>query len=136
MAKMPKNVVDLLNDPKASKVIATVGSDGNPHAIMVGSINAPAEDKIAVGVILMEHTNKNLEGMKEKGQKAAILVGKEMESYQIKANIGDYQTSGPIFEAMKTEIEKIGLKLKAVWLLEPVEVWNQSASYEAGKRIV
>jgi len=136
MVKMPKNVVDLLNDPKASKVIATVGNDGNPHAIMVGSINAPAEDKIAVGVILMEHTNRNIEEMKSRGQKVAVLVGKEMESYQIKANITDYQTSGPIFEAMKTHIEKLGLKLKGVWLLEPVEVWNQSANYEAGKRIV
>jgi hypothetical protein len=58
-----------------------------------------------------------------------------MEAYQIRVNIKSYETSGPIYERLSEEIEKLGLKVRGVWVTEPAEIWNQSASYEAGKRI-
>ena len=84
----------------------------------------------------MQHTSMNLEEMMKKGQIATIVMGKEMESYQVKVAVKGFQTEGPIFDAMAPRIEELGLKLRGVWLLEPVEVWNQSATYEAGKRMV
>ena len=37
---------------------------------------------------------------------------------------------------MNEELKKMGLKANVVWTVEPVEVFNQSASYEAGKKMV
>lgn len=136
MVDMPEAVVSKFNDPKAIKVVATISPDGDVHAIQVGACVAPQPGMIVVGAILMQHTSVNLEEMKNQGHKVAIVVAKEMESYQVKAKVQDFQTEGPVFNAMAPEIEKLGLKLRGVWILEPAEVWNQSASYEAGKRMV
>lgn len=136
MVEMPDVVVKAMNDPKAFKVLATIAPDGAVHAIQVGAMVAPQPNIIAVGAILMQHTSMNLEEMQKKGQTATVVMGKEMESYQVKVEVKGFQTEGPIFDKMAPEIEKLGLKLRGVWLLEPIEVWNQSASYEAGKRMV
>ena len=136
MVDMPEEVVSRINDPKAVKVISTISREGDVHSIQVGACVAPQPGMIAVGAILMQHTSKNLENMKKKGQSVSVLVAKEMESYQVKADIQAYQTEGPVFDAMSVEIKKLGLQLRGVWILEPTEVWNQSATYEAGKRMV
>jgi len=131
MVDMPEVVFNTMNDQKAFKVLSTITEEGNVHAIQVGAIAAPAPNMIAIGAILMQHTSKNLESMQKKGQKAAVIMGKETDSYQVKASVQDYQTEGPVFE-----VKKLGLDLRGVWILQPEEVWNQSASYEAGKKMV
>lgn len=135
MVSLPENVMKIINDPKASKVLATKSPEGIIHAIHVGSIIAPNPDTIAFAAVLMKETSKNLEEMKRKGELASILVILGMEAYQIRVNIKSYETSGPIYEKLSEEIEKLGLKVRGVWITEPAEIWNQSASYEAGKRI-
>jgi uncharacterized protein len=136
MANMPEEVVRLINDPESSRVLATHGKDGNIHAVQLGSIKAVSPSMIVLGAILMKHSSENLEAMKKKGELVSILAMKKIESYQVKAKVKDYQTSGPAFEKMDAVIKQMGLTLRGVWILEPAEVWNQSANYEAGKRIV
>lgn len=135
MVEIPQKVMELLNDDQAAKTLATVSSDGKVHAIRVGSAVAPSKDLVAVGAIFMSHTCDNLETMKKKGQLASILVNKEMEAYEIKAKVKDYQTSGPLYDKMAQEVKKLGLSVKGVWTFEPVEVWNQSASPHAGEKM-
>ncbi|MEM3383806.1 MAG: hypothetical protein QXL52_06335 [Nitrososphaerales archaeon] len=135
MAKLPENVMKVINDPKASKVLATKYPTGVIHVIHVGSIIAPNPNTIAFAAVLMKETSKNLEEMKKKGELASILVILGMEAYQIRVNIKSYETSGPIYDKLSEEIKKLGLQVRGVWITEPVEIWNQSASYEAGKRI-
>ena len=136
MVDLPEVVANTMNDPKAFKVVATISSEGALHAIQVGAIVAPQPGVIAIGAILMQHTSKNMEEMQKKGQTVAIVMGRETESYQVKAKIQIYQTEGPVFEAMNEKVKVLGLELRGVWILEPEEVWNQSANYEAGKRMV
>jgi hypothetical protein len=135
MVEMPDEVMSMINDPKAIKVLTTKSSEGVLHSIRVGSLMAPAASMIAVGAILMKTSNKNMEEMKKKGEQVAILVGMEMKSYQIQAKIKDVQKAGPLFDKMNEELKKIGLQAAAVWTFEPTGVWNQSASYEAGKKM-
>jgi hypothetical protein len=135
MVNIPENVLKLVNDPKVYKVLTTVADDGNPHSIQVGSMMAPKPDMLVVGAILMKHTGANLSSMKNKGNLVAILTAKEMESYQIKAKVKDLVTEGPLFDKMNENLKAIGLAASGVWVLEPAEVWNQSANYEAGKKI-
>ena len=128
--------MEALNNPKAAKVLATVKDDGSPHIISVGSIIAPNPQTIAFGAILMKETGKNLEAMKKKGKEAVVLVTVEMKSYQIRGKVKDKLTSGPLFDKMNEHLKSIGMKASVVWTLEPTEVWNQSPSYDAGKKMV
>jgi hypothetical protein len=136
MVALPAEVVEALNNPKAAKVLATVKENGSPHIITVGSIIAPNPQTVAFGAILMKETGKNLENMKKKGLEAVVLVTVEMKSYQIRGKVKDKVSSGPLFDKMNENLKKIGLQAREVWMLEPTEVWNQSASYDAGKKMV
>jgi hypothetical protein len=136
MVKMPDEVFQAFNNPKAGKTLATVRGDGTPHIIQVGSVMAPSPEMIAFGAILMKETGKNLEATKKAGKMVSVLVTQEMKSYQVHAKVKDYVTSGPLFDKMNEVLKGLGLKANGVWTLEPEEVWNQSASYEAGKRIL
>jgi hypothetical protein len=136
MVALPEEVMEALNNPKAAKVLATVKENGSPHVISVGSIIAPSPNMVAFGAILMKETSKNLERMKSKGQEAVVLVTAEMKSYQVRGKVKDKVSSGQLFEKMNENLKKIGLQAQFVWTLEPTEVWNQSASYDAGKKMV
>jgi len=135
MVAMPDEVMQAINTQKAGKVLATVREDGSPHVIQVGSIIAPSPQMIAFGAILMKETSKNLEAMKEKGVMPAVLVTVEMKSYQVRGKVKDKVTSGPLFDKMNEELKKMGLKANVVWTLEVAEVYNQSPSYDAGKKM-
>jgi hypothetical protein len=136
MVKMPDEVFQALNNPKAGKVLATVHADGTPHVIQVGSVMAPSPEMIAFGAILMKETGKNLEAAKKDKKKVTVLVTLEMKSYQVNGHVKDYITSGPLFDKMNEVLKGLGLKANGVWTLEPTDVWNQSATYEAGKKMV
>lgn len=136
MVKMPDEVFQAINNPKAGKTLATVREDGTPHIIQVGSVMAPSPDMIAFGAILMKETGKNLEATKKAKKMVSVLVTIEMKSYQVHAMVKDYVTSGPLFDKMNEVLKGMGLMANGVWTLEPAEVWNQSASYEAGKKMV
>jgi hypothetical protein len=136
MVMLPDDVFTAINDPKAGKVLATIRPDGNAHIISVGSIIAPSPNMIAFGAILMKETGKNLESMKKNSHMVSVLVTSGLKSYQVRGNVKDLITSGPLFEKMNEELQKMGMKANGVWTIEPAEVWNQSASYEAGKKMV
>jgi hypothetical protein len=136
MVALPAEVIKILNDPKSTKVLGTKTPEGDIHMIPVGSLMAPKPDMIAFGAILMKRTSNNLENMKRKGELASVLVVKDMVSYEVRAEVKDYQTSGEMLDRMNAELKKLGLSARGVWILEPKEVWDQSAGPGAGKRIV
>ncbi|NLX48227.1 MAG: hypothetical protein GXY70_08695 [Euryarchaeota archaeon] len=126
----------VLNDPASVRVLATKSEKGDVHIIQAGSIKAPAPDTLVIGAILMKRTGKNLEGMKASGEMVSILAGSALNSYEIRATVKDLVTSGPIFDGMNAELSKMGMKASGVWLFEAKEVWNQSANYSAGTKMV
>lgn len=136
MVAIPEAVMKILNDPASVRVIATKSDKGDVHIIQAGSIKAPAPDTLIIGAILMKRTGKNLEGMKAKGEMVSILAGSKMESYEIRAKVKDHVTSGPIFDGMNAELSKMGMKASGVWVFDVKEVWNQSANYQAGTKMV
>lgn len=136
MVALPDEVKEMINSPTSSKVLATVRLDGNVHVISVGSIMAPDAQTIAFGAILMKETTKNLEMMRKKSLLVSVLVTSGTASYQVRGRIEDMVKSGPLFDQMNEGLKKIGLKANSVWTIEPTEVWNQSASYDAGKKMV
>ena len=135
MVKIPDEVFNAINNEKNPKILATVGAHGAPHAIQAGSIGAPSNEMMIVGAILMKKTGQNLEAMKRDNKLASILVLDGMKSYEVRCKVGDFITSGPLFDKMSEKIKQIGLTLQGVWTFTPVEVFNQSASYEAGTKM-
>ncbi len=135
MVKIPDEVVKAINNEKNPKILATVGADGAPHAIQAGSIRAPSNEMMIVGAILMKRTGKNLEAMKRDNKMASFLVLDGMKSYEVRCRVGDFVTSGPLFDTMSEKMKQVGLTVQGVWTFSPVEVFNQSASYEAGTKM-
>jgi len=135
VVKIPDEVLNAINNEKNPKILATVGADGSPHAIQAGSIGAPSNEMMIVGAILMKKTAKNLEAMKMGDKLASFLVLDGMKSYEVRCKVGDLVTSGPLFDKMAEKIKQIGLTLQGVWTFTPIEVFNQSASYDAGTKM-
>lgn len=129
--KIPEQAIKLLNDPKASKVLTTVGSDGIPHSIVIGSVMAPDENTICAAEILMKKTAKNLADNKN----IAVLVVKGVESYLVNAEVIGRQTDGALFNNIAEDIKKMGMTAAAVWTFNPVAIFDQSAGPNAGTKI-
>ncbi len=129
--KLPEAVMNLLNDKEATKVLTSVSAQGIPHTVVVGSTMAPQADLICAAEVMMNTTSKNL----KENANVAVLAVKGMESYQVIAKVNARQTEGPVFDTAKAELEKIGLPCHGVWLFDPLEVYNQGAGPDAGKKM-
>jgi hypothetical protein len=136
MTKLPKEVMALLNHPHSTKVVATKTPKGDVHAIIVGSLSALDSDTIIFGTLIMHRTSENLREMRRKEELASVLVVKDTISYEVRARVKEQRMKGKELEFMNEQLLPMGLKMTSVWYLEPVEVYDQSASYDAGKRMV
>jgi len=131
MTVIPENVRTLLNDPAATKVLASVSADGMPHAIVVGSCMSPSPEIIVAGEVLMKTTSANFKAT----GKAAITVVKGTEAYLITAENPELISGGPMLDNMNEQLAKHGLSAHGVWTFTPSGVWNESASPEAGTKL-
>ncbi len=131
MTVIPENVRALLNDPAATKVLASVSAEGMPHAIVVGSCMSPSPDLIVAGEVLMKTTSANFKAT----GKAAITVVKGTEAYLVTAEDPGLITDGPMVDKMNEQLAKHGLTARGVWTFTPTGVWNESASPEAGTKL-
>jgi hypothetical protein len=92
---------------------------------------ALGEDKLSVMEIFMNTTSDNLQANKD----MAVLVVKGMESYLINATVIERITEGKLFGAYAKVMSEKGLPIKAVWTFDVDEMFDQSASPNAGSRI-
>jgi uncharacterized protein len=129
--QMPKEVMGLLNDQEATKVLTSVSSEGIPHTVVIGSTMAPESNLICAAEILMKTTSINL----KENPKVSVLAVKGMESYQVVATVKAHQEEGPLFEKVKGELEKKGMPCRGLWLFEPEEAFDQSPGPNAGKKL-
>lgn len=113
------------------KTLVTASVDGMPHAIVCGSIIAPAADKVVVGEVLMKRASANLQA----NPKAAILVAAGMESYEIVLANPVRIAEGPMLDQMNAELAKIHLQARALWAFDVAEVYDEGATPAAGSKI-
>lgn len=136
MVKLPDDVFGLLNDKSAAKVLGTKSANGDVHIINVGGAGALDPETIFIGEIFMMATSKNLHETKKAGSKVSLLVTKGPQSYEVKASVKDHVTSGPVFEKMKGVFASMKFELKGLWLLKPEEVWNESPTWDTGRKMI
>lgn len=128
---MSQEVMALLNDKEATKVLTSVSAEGIPHTVVIGSTMAPEANVICAAEVLMQTTSKNL----KENSNVSILAVKGKESYQVTAAVKEHKQEGVLFENVKAELEKAGMPCRGLWLFEPLEAFNQSAGPDAGKKI-
>lgn len=111
MVKMPKEVMDMIDDPESRSVLATVDTEGKPNAVPMGTFSVIDEEAIAFAEVFLLKTKRNLETTR----KAAVTVFKKTKGYQIKGTFQGFQTSGALFEEKKKEVkERLKLDIKSV----------------------
>ncbi len=131
MVGIPKDVMDLMTSQEATKILVTAGADGQPHAIVCGSIFATPEGKAGVGEILMKRASKNLKAT----GKAALTVTAGPKAYELILKNPVCSTSGPEYEALKAKMAELKLPCFALWTFDVVEIWDESAGPTAGTKI-
>ena len=124
MAKMTKEVIDILKDPQASRALATCDNAGKLNVAPKGSLTAVDEETIAFADIFGDKTNVNLKA----NQKAAVVVFKMQlppVGYQLKGTFQGFQTSGSLFDSFAKQIkEQLKLDIKAVGVIRVDEVYS------------
>jgi predicted pyridoxine 5'-phosphate oxidase superfamily flavin-nucleotide-binding protein len=124
MAKMTKEVVDMMNDAQASKVLATCDDAGKLNVVPKGTLTAVDEETIAFADIFGDKTNVNLKDT----QKAAVAVFKMQlppVGYQVKGTFQGFQTSGPLFDTFAQQVKQLlNLDIRSVGVIKVDEVYS------------
>ncbi len=134
MAKLPKEVMEVFNDPGSAKVLATAGSTTlEVNAVPKGSLRAINEEVIVFADIFGDKTNKNLQ-INKKVSALAFKIN-PASGYQVKGTFLGFQTSGELFDKFAKEVkERIKLDVKVVGTIRVDEVYAV-APLEPGKKI-
>ncbi len=130
MVAVPKDIADLAADKATAKLLVTTSANGQPHAIVCGSLYI-AGDKVGVGEILMKRTAENLKA----NGKAAMVIAAGPKSFELVLKNAKRSDSGPAFEKMKENMAAVKLPCFALWEFDVAEIWNESAGPDAGKKI-
>lgn len=128
--KLEKEIIDIITDEKALKVLATTDKEGVPHVVFKGSVNVDKEGNlIYLELLEASKTNSNLVNSIWFKKKVAVTVKSEDgTSVQIKGTPIRCVITGPVFEHYYKLISQ-RLKdadLAAVWIIEPEEVREET----------
>lgn len=97
MANIPQVVRDAWEDRKGPAVLATVGKEGVPNIVYVGSVSIFGEDRFVVADNYFDKTRWNIH---ENSKGALLFLTKKGKSFQVKGSF-EYHTDGEIFAQMK-----------------------------------
>lgn len=131
LVTIPENVLNLLKDPQAVKLLSTVCPGNKPHSIVAGTIAPLGDSQMMIGEVLMKKSAANL----AKNPNAAFNVVKGMESYEIHCTFKEQVKSGPVYDEVKAMCEKIHLPLSSLYVFDVDSVYNESANHENGKKL-
>jgi len=132
MVKMIPAIMDMLKRPDTNKVLITVSSEGDPHGIVCGSLLVVDEETIIAGEVYMYRTRDNLEN----NAKAEFLVWSGKNAYSIQAKATSRVESGPFFDKISINLEKMKMRADAVWEFKVTAVYDEGVSNMAGTRII
>lgn len=116
MAKMTKEAMDLFRDSQASKVLATIDSNGMPSMAPKGSLIALDEETLAFAEIAGGKSRSNLEVT----NKVAAAAFKTAAACQIKGTFQGFQSGGPLFDEYAQLIKQTGTSAR--WMSNVQEV--------------
>lgn len=135
---LPDDVMGLLNDRDAVKTLATIADDGTTSLVAVKAVRAPEPNVIVLAQTAAKQLDGELLRHMDTGSLVSILCvsarGELQVAYQIICSVREFQTAGPLYEKFLDELRARTVDLKGVWVLEPVDVVDRSASLGTGTR--
>lgn len=137
MFKLPKEVVDLINNPESIKIVATADDKGNPHCAVKDFFTVLEDGNLAFGEEFEgSTTNVNLVRAVWFDKNVELTIrGKDGITFQIKGKPCKYVYIGELFKRFYLAArEKWGpdSELAGVWVITPQEVKNET--YEVRKK--
>ena len=132
------DVMGLLNDRDAVKTLATIADDGTTSLVAVKAIHAPEQNVIVLAQTAAKQLDSELLRHMDTGSLVSILCvsarGEREVAYQIICSVREFQTAGPLYEKFLDELRARYVDLDGVWVLDPVDIVDRSASFGPGKR--
>ena len=107
MAKMPQEVMSLLDDSQTHIVIGFIDAEGAPNVLQKGRLHVLDEETVAFADLNFIKIKTDL----KPNDKAVIVVFRERFGYQIKGTFKEYHTSGTLFDqwATSADVARLGL---------------------------
>ena len=118
MAKMTKEAIDLFRDSQASKVLATIDSNGMPSMAPKGSLIALDEETLAFAEIAGGKSRTNLEVT----NKVAAAAFKTAAGCQVKGTFQGFQSGGALFDEFARLIRQTGVSARWVSNVDEVGI--------------
>lgn len=131
MVAIPKEIIDMAGQNTTTKLLVTVSPEGQPHAIVCGSIFITPDGVAGVGEILMKRSAQYL---KDSG-KASLEIISGQKAFELILKNAKRADSGECYEDMKSKMASLNLPCFAVWTFDISEIWDESAGPNAGKKI-
>ncbi len=131
MVAIPKEILDIAGEKTTSKLLVTVSPEGQPHAIVCGSIFITPDGKAGVGEVLMKRSSAYLKA----NGKASVEIVAGPKAFELVVANAARADSGPLFDDMKAKMAAVNLPCFAVWTFEVAEIWDESAGPTAGTKI-
>ena len=120
MATLPEIATQAWENREGPVVLTTVDSDGIPNTIYVTCVKKISDSQIVVADNKMNKTRANL---KVGGTVSLLYITGEKKAIQIKGT-AQYQTSGAIFDDMKTRWLDKKYPGHAAVVIDIAEVYN------------
>lgn len=128
--KLNKEIIALFSSNDSTKVLATVNSQGYPHAATKPFIRVNDDGNLLyLELVESSCTQKNLVSSIWFDQKVSISVSdRSGQSWQIKGKPVKTLITGPVFQHYYRDVrEQLGdVDLSAVWVIEPEEIINEN----------
>ena len=135
---LPDDVMELLNNREAVKTLATIADDGTTSLVAVKAVKAPEPNVIVLAQVMAKQLYSELLHHMETGSLVSILCisarGERQVEYQIICSVREFQTAGPLYEKFLDELRARYVDLDGVWVLDPVDIVDRSASFGPGSR--
>ena len=126
---LPDDLKTLLTSPDTLKVLATVGPDGEPHAVLDPSIHLDADGRLVYLELLeSSRTQRDLVASLWFDRPVTLMVTGRGRTWRIAARAWKAHVAGPLFRRHYEWIraERPAADLAAVWLIEPVAVTEET----------
>ena len=135
MAQMTERMKELF-DKVHTVVLSTIGEDGTPNAVPVGTKKILDDETILMSDQFFNKTRANM----EVNPQVAVTFWEGQEGYQLKGTV-NIETSGQRFEDTAKWIEERGAKLgvplksKGAVILRIEEIYGVAPGPGAGKKL-
>ena len=120
-----------MNAKGTVKTLVSVSPEGQPHAIVCGTIASPQPDKMVVGEVLMKRSSEYLKA----NGKAGFSVTAGPKSYEIVVANPVRIESGAPLDGMNEMLKAVNLHAHAMWIFDVAAVYDESAGPTAGTKI-